>query len=376
MSDGPPTDDMSDPDTGQETRPQSPAPWWVYHGDGRQMAARDLDDVLMVPPPWRDFKGGPLQDRPAEDEAETTRRIGPPLRDGDPRRPVNVDEADMVNAALYLRRPLLVTGRPGTGKSSLAYRVARELRLGRVLRWPITTSTTLKSGLYEYDAIGRAQDAAAHRAAVEARHPLPADGLTNAGPAAVGDYVRLGPLGTSLLPYRLPRVLLIDELDKSDIDLPNDLLNIFEEGEYDIPELVRIASREPAADVLTSDPGMKATITGGRVRCRAFPLILITSNGEKEFPPALLRRCLRLELPPPDTEQLAAMVAARFGPRAGARGEELVRLFASRSAREGGLSADQLLNSVHLATSDGFEEDEHWSRLVDSLWRSLDTTRP
>ena len=64
-------------------------------------------------------------------------------------------ELDMVNAALYLRRPLLVTGKPGTGKSSLAFRIARELGLGRVLRWPITSHVTLSSGLYGYDAIGR-----------------------------------------------------------------------------------------------------------------------------------------------------------------------------------------------------------------------------
>lgn len=71
----------------------------------------------------------------------------------------------MVNAALLLRRPLLVSGRPGTGKSSLAYRISRELRLGRVLRWHITSRTTLQQGLYEYDAIGRVQDTAAQRAA-------------------------------------------------------------------------------------------------------------------------------------------------------------------------------------------------------------------
>ncbi|MZF85948.1 AAA family ATPase [Streptomyces sp. SID5643] len=370
MSDGRPADDRFPPDTGQDVPNQTTAPWWVYHGDGRTLAARDLDDVLMGPPPWRTFDGGPLQPRPAEDQAETTRRIGPPAREGDPPRPVDVAEADMVNAALYLRRPLLITGRPGTGKSSLAYRVARELRLGRVLRWPITTRTTLKSGLYDYDAIGRAQDAAARRAAADPEAG-PDDGRTG-----IGDYIRLGPLGTALLPYRLPRILLIDELDKSDIDLPNDLLNIFEEGEFDIPELVRIASREPTAEVLTADPGATAQVAGGRVRCRAFPLILITSNGEKEFPPALLRRCLRLELPPPNLDQLAAMVAARFGQRAGDRGQELVRLFVARSAREGGMSADQLLNSVHLATSDRFEGDEHWDRLVDALWRSLDATRP
>jgi MoxR-like ATPase len=70
----------------------------------------------------------------------------------------------MVNAALYLRRPLLVTGRPGTGKSTLAFRIARELRLGRVLVWPITSRTTLKSGQYDYDAIGRALEAGTRQA--------------------------------------------------------------------------------------------------------------------------------------------------------------------------------------------------------------------
>ncbi|MFD6322730.1 AAA family ATPase [Streptomyces sp. NPDC058442] len=374
MSDGQPADDGSPPDARPARGSQDTAPWWVYHGDGRTLEAPDLDDVLMGPPPWRTFDGGPLQPRPAEDEREVTRRIGPPARDGDARRPVDVDEVDMVNAALYLRRPLLITGRPGTGKSSLAYRVARELRLGRVLRWPITTRTTLRSGLYEYDAIGRAQDAAAHRAVAEAEGG-PADGLA-AERAGIGDYIRLGPLGTALLPYRLPRVLLIDELDKSDVDLPNDLLNIIEEGEYDIPELVRSAPREPEAEVLTADPGATARISHGRVRCRAFPLVIITSNGEKEFPPALLRRCLRLELSPPDVDQLAAMVAARFGQRAAGRSQELVRLFVARSAREGGMSADQLLNSVYLATSDRFGGDEHWDRLVGSLWRSLDAAGP
>lgn len=125
----------------------------------------------------------------------------------------------MVNAALYLRRPLLVTGNPGTGKTSLAYSVAYELDLGEVLYWPITTRTTLKDGLYNYDAVGRLQDAKLN----------PDDSLNR-----IGKYITLGPLGTALLPSERPRVLLIDEIDKSDVDLPNDLLHVFENGEYTI----------------------------------------------------------------------------------------------------------------------------------------------
>jgi hypothetical protein len=142
------------------------------------------------------------------------------------------------NAALYLRRPLLLTGSPGAGKSTLAHAVAYELGLGRVLHWPIVSRSTLQDGLYRYDAIARLQDnqIAAHSG--------------TAPPGGIGSYIRLGPLGTALLPTAKPRVLLIDELDKSDIDLPNDLLNVMEEGEYGIPELERLAEREPQVDVL------------------------------------------------------------------------------------------------------------------------------
>src|SRR5207244_1828658 len=91
------------------------------------------------------------------------------------------EEVELVNAALYLRRPLLITGKPGSGKSSLAYSVARELKLGPVLRWSITSSTKLSDGLYHYDAIGRLQDASLNR------------------DLGIGEYVRLGPLGAALL---------------------------------------------------------------------------------------------------------------------------------------------------------------------------------
>ena len=111
------------------------------------------------------------------------------------RQDVDPHELDVINAALYLRRPLQVTGQAGRGKSGFAYRIARELGLGRVLRWPITSRTTFATGLYGYDAIGRAQAATT---AANARHDE-----TTAEPP-IGDFIRLGPLGTAFLPSRRP----------------------------------------------------------------------------------------------------------------------------------------------------------------------------
>src|SRR5262249_20206891 len=145
------------------------------------------------------------------------------------------EEINLVNLALHLRRPLLVTGQPGVGKSTLAFSVAYELGLGPVLRWPITSRSTLLDALYRYDAVGRLQEVSLQREAARPSRRTQDDATMPAGndataPSAdgadallgIGKYVRLGPLGTALLPRHRPRVLLIDEFDKSDIDLPND----------------------------------------------------------------------------------------------------------------------------------------------------------
>lgn len=231
------------------------------------------------------------------------------------------NEVKMVNAALYLRRPLLITGRPGTGKSSLAYAIAQELKLGEVLYWPITTRTTLTAGLYSYDAIGRLQEVKQMEAKGQ---------VAGSDPQQVADFITLGPLGTALLPSPRPRVLLIDEIDKSDIDLPNDLLTIFEEGRFEIPELLRLEKDDPDRDspaepisvrIRTAYTDLedeitqndrKVTIPGGRITCQEFPLVILTSNGERDFPPPFLRRCLRLNMHPPDHKQLVDIVKKHF----------------------------------------------------------------
>jgi hypothetical protein len=201
----------------------------------------------------------------------------------------------------------------------------------------------------------------------------PQGAAADEGPG-IGGFVRLGPLGTALLPYDRPRVLLIDELDKSDIDLPNDLLAVFEDGDFEIPPLARIAATQPEVTVFTHDRGGRATVREGHVQCRAFPVVVVTSNGEREFPPAFLRRCLRLEMPQPNLEQLVSMVAAHFRD-VPLRGHDLIREFIATSERAGGLASDQLLNAMHLATSGVYQQDRNWEVLRDALWQRLNVGR-
>ncbi|RVU27462.1 MoxR family ATPase [Streptomyces antnestii] len=348
-----------------------PGAWRIYRGTARPRTEGPVSRDLPPPPPWRRFTGAPLiTDPPPGDEDEFTRRLGPP--DGPVVRTASEQELDLVNAALFLRRPLIVAGPPGIGKSSLAHCISRELSLGRVLRWSITSRSSLKEGLYAYDAIGRVQEAAT-RGALRGSGPGAPD-----GPAAdpdglnnLGDYVQLGPLGTALLPRATPRVLLVDEFDKSDTDLAGDLLSVFEEGEFRIPELARVRSRLPEAEVHTDDPDGTAVIHHGHVRCAAFPVVVITSNGERTLPPALLRRCLYLDLPAPDAGQLAAMLAAQLSQGDEGR-TEMIRDFLSHARTGGSLAADQLLNSEFLRTTPAGPGQGSMSTLLHALWRRLD----
>ncbi|MFG2398232.1 AAA family ATPase [Streptomyces lydicus] len=351
--------------------------WLIYRGAG---APHDGIEHLPPPPPWRDFDGGPLVAPPAALDPASERRLGVQHREASHHRPGET-ERELVNAALYLRRPLLVTGAPGSGKSTLAHSVAYELGLGRVLGWPVVSRSTLRDGLYDYDAIGRLQDLQIARAAPSAADSGPADGADGADPTdepggGIGRYIRLGPLGTALLPAARPRVLLVDELDKSDIDLPNDLLNVLEEGEFRIPELERLAGSAPEVQVL-SDDGARVTVRDGRVRCRAFPFIVLTSNGERDFPAPLLRRCIHLHIPAPDKERLAAMVRAHFGEGAAERHEAVIDRFLDREPGDV-RAVDQLFNAIHLTQKAGWtdqDEEETRRRLTAELMRPLDRTR-
>lgn len=351
-----------------------------YRGDGEP---REVE--LADPPPWRTFP------RRCAHEA-----FQPPE-----------GLTDAVNAALYLRRPLLITGAAGTGKSTVIEQVAAELKLGPVLRWHITSRSALADALCRYDALGHIhalrlhQSAPADRPAADPGRPdgraapgAPGTPATSAAPGAPGTpmlpdrpvlpgtpggpddispFLRLGPLGTALLPGDRPRALLIDEIDKSDLDLPSDLLDVLERGEFEIPELVR----HPRTEVVIrtwDDEGTHA-VGQGRVRCAQFPFIVMTSNGERDFAPPFLRRCIRYTMPSPTPDMLSRAVQAHLGMTAPvpAPVRELIETFAARIAKGDSLAVDQLLNAVKLVTDTGAPEGEARQRLLDVLLRELNS---
>ena len=168
-----------------------------------------------------------------------------------------------VNAAIQLQRPLLIKGEPGTGKTELAKQVAKGLGLD-LIEWNIKSTTKAQQGLYEYDAVSRLRDS---QLGDERVHD-------------VANYIRQGKLWQAFSADRRV-VLLIDEIDKADIEFPNDLLQELDKMEFYVYE------------------------TGETIRAENRPIVIITSNNEKELPDAFLRRCFfhYIQFPDPETMQ-------------------------------------------------------------------------
>jgi MoxR-like ATPase len=175
-----------------------------------------------------------------------------------------------VNAAITLQRPLLVKGEPGTGKTMLALEVARSLGMP-ILEWHIKSTTKAQQGLYEYDAVSRLRDSQLGDARVHDIH----------------NYIVKGMLWQAFASEQ-PVVLLIDEVDKADIEFPNDLLRELDRMEFYVYE------------------------TRELVKARQRPIVFITSNNEKELPDAFLRRCFFHYIRFPDKETMEKIVAVHF----------------------------------------------------------------
>ncbi|MEV0176372.1 MoxR family ATPase [Streptomyces sp. NPDC050803] len=307
--------------------------WWLYRGTGVPLSQAERDRRWPAPPPWRTFSGAPEGPEPPRPDETATRMLGP----ADTPWAADPEEVLRVNLALRLRRPLLVGGAPGSGKSALAYRIARELGLGPVLRWRITGGSTLRDGLY--------------------------------GPAGAGS-VRLGPLGTALLARRLPRVVLVDDLDRGGFDLPDELLGVLEDGEFTIPELLGSPDGTDSGSLVhTCEAGGTATVRHARVRCHEPPLVVVTTGGERDLSPSFLRHCVSLELAPPARERLAALVRARFPALPAADADTLLDLAVDGS----GPVTGPLLDALHLldagapgGSREGIEDGE---AALDAVWR-------
>ena len=175
-----------------------------------------------------------------------------------------------VNAAIVLERPLLVKGEPGTGKTVLAEEVAKALN-APLLTWHIKSTTKAQQGLYEYDAVSRLRDS-------QLGDPRVSD---------ISNYIKRGKLWDAFTSDKRP-VLLIDEVDKADIEFPNDLLLELDRMEFYVYE------------------------TGETIKAKQRPIIMITSNNEKELPDAFLRRCFFHYIKFPDIDTMNAIVDVHF----------------------------------------------------------------
>ena len=175
-----------------------------------------------------------------------------------------------VNAAINLEKPLLVKGEPGTGKTELARQIAKSLKL-EIIEWSIKSTTKAQQGLYEYDAVTRLRDSQINK-----------DKIDN-----ISNYIKKGKIWSSFETENRS-VLLIDEIDKADIEFPNDLLQELDKMEFYVYE------------------------TGDVVKAKKRPIVIITSNNEKELPEAFLRRCFFHYIKFPDFDTLTKIVNVHF----------------------------------------------------------------
>jgi MoxR-like ATPase len=190
-----------------------------------------------------------------------------------------------VNAAIVLQRPLLVKGEPGTGKTVLAEEVAKALD-APLLTWHIKSTSKAQQGLYEYDAVSRLRDSQ----------------LGDGRVSDIRNYIKRGKLWEAFASEQRP-VLLIDEIDKADIEFPNDLLLELDRMEFFVYE------------------------TGDTVRAKLRPIVVITSNNEKELPDAFLRRCFFHYIKFPDADTMAKIVDVHFPGIKTRLVEEALRIF-------------------------------------------------
>jgi MoxR-like ATPase len=193
---------------------------------------------------------------------------------------------EAVNLTIFLKkRPLLLKGEPGSGKTRLARAVAYELGLPYE-SWYIQSTTKAKDGCYTYDAIARLHDAQLAR--LDEQKLSKVDNLWN--------YIKLGPLGRAFENSQRT-VVLIDEIDKADLDFPNDLLQVLDEKRFTIPE-VKVKEKEAEKEY--------------EIKAKEPPIIFITSNDEKDLPDAFLRRCLFHYIEFPNEAELTNIIKAHF----------------------------------------------------------------
>jgi len=193
--------------------------------------------------------------------------------------------ADIVNLAVALGRPLLVEGEPGCGKTMLAYSIAAEKGLGEPVKISVKSTTRAQDLLYRLNALRRLQDAQSR---------------DNQRAQFLYPYLSLGPLGQAIQ-RKEPSVVLIDEVDKADIDFPNDLLDVLDRFSFQIEDL------PPEEEALCrEEKGFGRTVQGEPGK---HPIVVITSNREKRLPEAFLRRCLYIRLRfPESTDELRDIV--------------------------------------------------------------------